>query len=278
MHKKFLQPGIDRLQEIVATLRNPGGCPWDAKQTPESLKSHIIEETYEVLEAIDLGNAKAICEELGDLLLQVVFQARIFEERGLFSLEDVANGIADKLERRHPHVFNKSRNPADIDLHKQWERIKREEKSQQGQPTSTLGNTPTHLPALLKAKKIAQNASRAGFDWPDLNFALAKVHEELAECEEAFLESDHHKKEDELGDLLFAVVNVGRLLDIDAENALGKTINRFIRRFTLVEKALNNQGRNIDSASFNELLRLWNDAKQQDACSFQGSQNTPPQR
>lgn len=264
MHQKILQPGMNRLQQIVAILRSPGGCPWDAQQTPESLKPYIIEETYEVLEAIDLGHEKAICEELGDLLLQVVLQARIFEERGLFSLEDIANGIADKLERRHPHVFNKSHHPTTCDLHKQWEHIKREEKAQQGRQASTLGNLPPHLPSLLKAKKVMQKASRAGFEWPDISFALAKVHEELAECEDAFRESDHHRKEDELGDLLFAVVNVGRLLDIDAENALGKTIKRFTRRFTLVEQALSSQGRNIGSATFNELLSLWNDAKQQD--------------
>lgn len=275
MHKKNLQPGMERLQEIVAILRSPGGCPWDTKQTPESLKSYIIEETYEVLEAIDGGDAKAICEELGDLLLQIVLQARIFEERGLFRLEDIANGIADKLERRHPQVFNKSHIPTDHDLQKQWDSIKKEEKSRQGQPTHTLGDLPPHLPALLKAKKILQKASRAGFDWPDPGFALAKVHEELMECEEAFLEQDDQKKEDELGDLLFAVVNVGRLLDIDAENALGKTIQRFTRRFTLVEQELSNQGRTIDSASFDELLNLWNDAKQQDACTFQDRPNRP---
>lgn len=273
MHKQNLHPGMDRLQKIVATLRGPGGCPWDAKQTPESLKPYIIEETYEVLEAIDLGIAKAICEELGDLLLQVVLQARIFEERGLFTLEDVANGIAGKLERRHPHVFKKTATPTDCDMHKQWETIKQEEKSQQGLATSTLGQPPAHLPALLKAKNILQKASRAGFEWPDPSFALAKVHEELMECEEAFLESNHQKKEDELGDLLFAVVNLGRLLDIDAENALGKTIKRFTRRFTLVEQTLTNQGRNIDSASFDELLSLWDDAKQQDTCTFSGEQN-----
>ncbi len=276
MQKKNSQPGMDRLAKIVATLRSPGGCPWDAEQTPESLKSYIIEEAYEVLEAIDLGHTNAICEELGDLLLQVVLQARIFEERGLFNLDDVANGIADKLERRHPHVFNKSHITTNDDLQRQWDDIKREEKSQQGQPTTTLGNLPRHLPALLKAKKIMQKASRAGFDWPDITFALAKVHEELMECEEAFLESDYQRKEDELGDLLFAAVNVGRLLDIDAENALEKTIKRFTRRFTLVEESLKNRGRNIDSASFDELLSLWNEAKQQDACTFQDSQNTSP--
>lgn len=251
-----------RLIETVATLRSPGGCPWDAKQTPESLKPYIIEEAYEVTEAIDLGDTHGIREELGDLLLQVVLQSRIFEERKLFNLKDVAIGIAEKLERRHPHVFGPPQRDKTQDIERQWEHIKQLEKKQQGQTPTTLGTLPTHLPALMKARKITERASRAGFDWPSIEGAIAKVHEELSECEEAIQGTGHHKIEDELGDLLFSVVNLGRFLNIDAEEALGKTIKRFTKRFTHVEESLKDQNRSMDGASLEELLTLWQQAKQ----------------
>jgi MazG family protein len=261
MPQPTFSTAVDRLIRIVETLRSPGGCPWDADQTPESLKPYIIEEAYEVIEAIDLGNAEAIREELGDLLLQVILQARIFQERDLFNIEDVANGIANKLERRHPHVFGASKATKISDIQRQWEDIKKREKQQQGTTPSTLGTLPTHLPALMKAKKLTERASRAGFDWPDVDGAMAKVHEELSECEEAFRGKNSQRMEDELGDLLFAVVNLGRFLDIDAENALGRTIQRFIGRFEHVEKSLKNRSRDMGDTPLEELLDLWDQAK-----------------
>lgn len=264
MQQQQLHAAIERLVRVVARLRAPGGCPWDAEQTPESLKPYIIEEAYEVLEAIDLGHPPAIREELGDLLLQVILQARIFEERGFFNLEDVARTIADKLERRHPHVFGNAKRTAPQDLHRQWEHIKRQEKATDGKPPSTLGKLPPHLPALMKARKLTERASRAGFDWPDIDGAMAKVHEELAECEEAFRGTDPQHMEDELGDLLFAVTNLGRFLNIDAENALAKTIGRFTHRFTYVENALKKSDRSFDGTSLDELLTLWEEAKRRE--------------
>lgn len=251
-----------RLIETVSALRSPGGCPWDAKQTPESLKPYIIEEAYEVIDAIDQGDTHSIREELGDLLLQVVLQSRIFEERNLFSLKDVAIGIAEKLERRHPHVFGPTQQDKAQDIERQWERIKQQEKEQQGQTPTTLGTLPVHLPALMKARKITERASRAGFDWPGIEGVIEKVHEELSECKEAIQGTDRRKMEDELGDLLFSVVNLGRFLDIDAEEALGRTIKRFTKRFTYVEESLKNQKRSMEATSFEELLTLWQQAKQ----------------
>lgn len=261
MSQPTVRIAIDRLIQIVAQLRSPGGCPWDAEQTPETLKPYIIEEAYEVIEAIDLGQADAIREELGDLLLQVILQARIFQERNLFDIEDVAQTIADKLERRHPHVFGSSQHTRIPDIQRQWESIKQKEKRQQGKPASTLGTLPLHLPALMKAQKVTERASRAGFDWPDIDGAMAKVHEELSECEEAFLGTDARRMEDELGDLLFAVVNLGRFLNINAENALSKTIQRFTRRFNHVETSLKTQNRELTKTPVEDLLTLWEEAK-----------------
>lgn len=255
---------IERLVRIVGQLRRPGGCPWDAAQTPESLKPYIIEEAYEVIEAIDSGHPAAIKEELGDLLLQVVLQARIFEEKNLFTLEDVGHVIADKLIRRHPHVFGDAQHSDIPAVQRQWEDIKRREKEKQGEAASSLGTLPLHLPALLKAKKLTERASRAGFDWPDIDGAMAKVHEEIAECEEAFRGTDRTKMEDELGDLLFAVVNLGRFLNIDAENALGKTIQRFIGRFRHIERTLGNRNRSMETTPLEELMALWEEAKQKE--------------
>jgi MazG family protein len=257
-------PSLGRLANIVAQLRAPQGCPWDAAQTPESLRPCIIEEAYELIEAIDQGDHLAICEELGDLLLQVVLLARIFEERHLFSLEDVARGIADKLERRHPHVFGDCQAHDIASTQRQWDEIKRLEKRDRGEPASALGTFPPHLPALMKARKLTERASRAGFDWPDMEGVMAKVHEELAECEEAFRGGDGQKMEEELGDLLFAAANLGRFLDIDAENALGNTIKRFTRRFHHVEHCLRKNRRPLTSASLKELQSLWEDAKQRE--------------
>lgn len=252
---------MTRLITIIARLREPGGCPWDAEQTPESLKPYIIEEAYEVVEAIDLGRTAAIKEELGDLLLQIVLQARIFEERGQFDLEDVCQSIADKLERRHPHVFGTAPRGSIAEVHRQWEKIKQQEKAERGAPATSLGTLPPGLPALIKARKLTERASRAGFDWPDIDGAMAKVHEELAEFEEAFRRNELEPMEDELGDLLFAVANLARFINIDAENALAKTIRRFTDRFNFVEKALQNKQRQCNDASLEELLSLWDEAK-----------------
>lgn len=252
---------LQRLLSIMARLRGPNGCPWDAEQTPETLKPFLLEECYETMEAIEKGQPAEICEELGDLLLQIVFQARIYEERSDFSMVDVITGIADKLERRHPHVFGDSECSTPADVSAQWEKIKQQEKETQHKATTTLGSIPKNLPALMHAKKLTERASRAGFDWPEIDGALAKVREEMSELEEALKGDNQNAIENELGDLLFASANLGRYLNIDAEEALRKTVRRFIFRFGHVESTLEKGGRSLQEASLTEMEDLWQEAK-----------------
>jgi MazG family protein len=254
-------PAFLRLLDIMAKLRSDKGCPWDADQTPQSLKPYLLEETYEVLEAIDKNEPAAICEELGDLLLQVVFQARIFEERRDFSIQDVIDSITEKLIRRHPHVFAEETCLTPEEVSSQWDRIKTREKSSKGQPQSILGHVPPALPALLRASKLAQKASRVGFDWPEVDGAFAKVHEELREFEEALQSKNQQAMEDELGDMLFAAANLARFLNIDPEGALRKTIARFIRRFNYIEQSLRDSDRHFHDTSLDEMSELWQEAK-----------------
>lgn len=252
---------LQRLLTIMARLRAPDGCPWDARQTPESLKPYLLEECYETLEAIDSGQPPKVCEELGDLLLQIVFQSRIYEERGEFSMVEVINGIAEKLERRHPHVFSDSECQTPEAVSEQWEAIKKQEKADQQQPETALGSVPPALPALMHARKLTERASRVGFDWPELDGALAKLREEMAELEQALKQDDQQAMEDELGDLLFAAANLGRYLNIDAEDALRKTVGRFIFRFSHIESSLQRSGRSLQEASLAEMENLWQEAK-----------------
>ncbi len=254
-------PAFLRLLDIMAILRSDKGCPWDAEQTPQSLKPYLLEETYEVLEAIDKNDPVAICEELGDLLLQIVFQARIFEERLDFSIQDVIDGISEKLIRRHPHVFAEETCITPEEVSSQWDRIKTREKSGKGQLQSLLGQVPPALPALLRASKLTEKASRAGFDWPEVDGAFAKVYEELREFEEALQSQNQQAMEDELGDMLFAAANLGRFLNIDPEGALRKTIARFISRFSHIEQSLRDSGRHFQDTSLDEMSELWQEAK-----------------
>ncbi len=250
---------FEQLVNIMRKLRGPGGCPWDAEQTHESLTRYLLEETYEVIEAIDAKTPELLQEELGDLLLQPVFHAAIAEEAGQFSMSDVIRTLCEKLVRRHPHVFG------DLDIRdstaqvENWERIKKEEKGPERK--SALAGVPPHLPALLKAHKITEKASRVGFDWNNSDQVFAKVMEELHEFEEAWAEGNQENMEDELGDLLFAIVNLGRFLSLNPEEALRKTISRFQRRFAFVEEALNKQERVVKDASLEEMDLLWEQAK-----------------
>lgn len=250
-----------RLLEIMAVLRSPQGCPWDAEQTPQSLKPYLLEEAYELLEAIDSGDPAHIRDELGDLLLQIVFHTRLFEEQGAFDMADVAGAIADKLVRRHPHVFAGRESGDRHALNAQWDRIKAEEKIGRGETSTVLGGIPRHLPALLRARKLTEKASRVGFDWPEVDGVFAKVHEELREFEEAMQQRDQSAMADELGDLLFAIVNLGRFLDIDAEEALRQTMNRFVARFEHIEQTLARQGKTFQKTPLEEMDALWEEAK-----------------
>jgi tetrapyrrole methylase family protein/MazG family protein len=251
--------GFDRLMEIMRRLRAPGGCPWDAEQTHESLKRYLLEECYEVIEAIDTNDPALLKEELGDLMLQPVFHAAIAEETGGFTMDEVLDTICDKLVRRHPHVFGDQVVKSASEQVANWERIKKKEKGDERK--SALSGVPPHLPALLKAQKITEKAARVGFDWERVDQVFAKVLEELKEFEETMEARDQERMEAELGDLLFAIVNLGRFLALDPEEALRKTIDRFSRRFGHVEESLLAAGRHLQEASLEEMDRLWEEAK-----------------
>jgi tetrapyrrole methylase family protein/MazG family protein len=251
--------GFDTLMILMRRLRAPGGCPWDAEQTHESLKRYLLEETYEVLEAIDSKSTKMLKEELGDLLLQAVFHTVIAEEKGEFTMDDVLHVLCDKLIRRHPHVFTDLKIDTIDDLVANWERIKKAEKGEERR--STLSGVPPQLPALLRAQKISEKASRVGFDWDHVDPVFAKVLEELKELEETLFTGDQERMEAELGDLLFSIVNLGRFLSINPEDALRKTISRFISRFNYVEDSLHAQGKTLPDASLEQMDHLWDEAK-----------------
>lgn len=250
---------FERLVGVMGRLRGENGCPWDREQTLESLRSFLLEETYEVLDAIEEADPEAHQEELGDLLLQVVFQAEIRRQEGAFDAADVAHAISDKLVRRHPHVFANEAPDEDRDAAwRRWEEIKAKEKG----PRSTLAGVPRSMPALLRAQRVQEKASRVGFDWPEVSGALDKVREEFAELQEAMATQDRRSVHHELGDLLFSLVNVARFVDLDAEDALRSTVDRFSRRFEHVETRVRASGLRLQDQSLEELDRLWQEAKE----------------
>jgi len=253
-----------RLLAIMARLRDPeGGCPWDLKQDFASLVPYTLEEAYEVADAVEREDFADLREELGDLLLQVAFHARLAEERSLFRFEDVAAAICDKLVRRHPHVFAGHEFDTDEARLHFWENSKIEEQRERSGVTaeSALSGVAASLPALMRAQKLQKRAARHGFDWPDSEPVFAKVEEELAETREAFQSGDRPHIEEEVGDLLFAAVNLARHLDVDAETALRASNAKFARRFGHVEQSLKRQARAMDEMSAEELDRLWEEAK-----------------
>lgn len=260
---------MQRLVEIMARLRDPEhGCPWDLEQDFRSVMPYTLEEAYEVAQAIEDGDMQALRDELGDLLFQVVFHARMAEERGAFAFEDVAGTIAQKIVRRHPHVFGDARE-ADADTQtRSWEQIKAEERAaarRDGQPASELDGVPAALPALSRAVKLQRRAARVGFDWPDWRGVFAKVREELEELQdEVDAESDPALIEEELGDLLFAVANLARHLRLDPEVALRGANRKFERRFQGLEADLAARGQRFDSVSRDTLERAYERAKVRD--------------
>lgn len=250
---------FDNLLDIMRKLRAPGGCPWDAEQTHESLTRYLLEETYEVIEAIDEKSPQHLKEELGDLLLQPVFHTAIAEEAGTFTMNDVISTLCDKLIRRHPHVFGDLEIKDSEAQIENWEKIKKLEKG--NERPSALSGVPEHLPALMKAHKISEKASRVGFDWEHADQVFAKVMEELHEFEEAWAGGNPERMEDELGDLLFAIANLGRFLTLNPEEALRKTISRFQKRFRFVEESLLKEGKLMQQASLEEMDVWWEQAK-----------------
>jgi tetrapyrrole methylase family protein/MazG family protein len=270
-----MSKSFDDLVQLMARLRAPDGCPWDRKQTHESLKPYLVEEAYEVLEAIDHTDIRRLREELGDVLLQVIFHAQIGTEQEKFSIEDVIHALAEKLVRRHPHVFGtadqkrESLNADDVKV--RWEQIKRNEREEKGQDSSALEGVPKTLPALLRAYQVQARAARVGFDWSDLTPVLGKLEEELQEFRDAMAASTaatpstsnqaKEHVESELGDILFTIVNIARFLKINPEEALRKTINRFIDRFQYIEAQAALAGRSLQDMTLEEMYVLWEHAK-----------------
>jgi len=248
------------LVRVMERLRAENGCPWDRKQTHESLKPYLIEETYEVISAIDSGNDDELKEELGDLLLQIVFHAQIAKEDGRFDIDDVAKTIVEKLIRRHPHVFGDLKVSGSDEVLQNWEKIKKEEGKE-----SIFDGVPEGLPSLLKARRVQEKAKRVGFDWNNIEGTLDKVKEEFDELSEAIKFGKKEKISEEFGDLLFSLVNVSRFLDIDAEDSLRQTIEKFMKRFKSVEKIIKSKGgKDLKNYTINELDEIWEDVKRRE--------------
>jgi len=258
-------PNTQQLLSLMQRLRDPeGGCPWDLKQDFASLIPYLIEETYEVIDAIERSDLDDLRLELGDLLLQVVFHAQIANEMGQFGFEDIAAGISDKLIRRHPHVFADAVFASDEERQLAWERIKREERNEKVERdefVSVLSGVPLALPALMACEKTLKQAANHGFDWPDVGPVFDKVHEEIEEIKEACAESDQAHIEEEVGDLLLVVVNLARHLNVNPELALKAATRKFSRRFEYIEKEVAQSGRELLDCELQELDRFWHEAK-----------------
>ncbi|MCL6610448.1 MAG: nucleoside triphosphate pyrophosphohydrolase [Peptococcaceae bacterium] len=251
---------LDPLVGVMARLRGREGCPWDKEQNHLTLRKYLLEEAYEVIEALDGQDMYNICEELGDLLLQIVFHAQIASEHGQFDINDVVRAITEKMIRRHPHVFGDARVESSADVIVNWAAIKEKEKPGQG-GKGIFEGIPGSFPALMKAQKVQSRAAGVGFDWPDYKGALDKVYEELNEIQEAVKNGGSAQRENEIGDALFAVVNLARLLKIDAEVALSKTVNRFRRRFRYIEEKAALAGRELAECSLEQMDAWWEEIK-----------------
>jgi MazG family protein len=256
---------FERLVALMARLRAPGGCPWDRAQTFDTIKPYTLEETYEVLDAIDRRDWSGLAEELGDFLLQAIFYAEMAKEEGRFGIDDSLDAICEKLVRRHPHIFGDAVAKTPDDVKVRWDQIKSEEKKRRGDaPKPLLASVPRNMPALVEAQQIAAKAAGAGFDWDDIEQVIAKLHEELDELRRAREASDPAEIEDELGDMLFVIVNIARFLKVDPEQALRGTNAKFRRRFGYVEEQLAGRGRKLTDSHIDEMEELWQEAKRSD--------------
>ena len=256
-------PGVlfEQLLDVMMRLRAPHGCPWDREQTRTSLKPYLIEEAYEVLEAIESGRSAPLREELGDLLFQVVFHARLAEEAAEFTMADLLEQLIGKMVRRHPHVFGDASVGTATEALAQWEAIKQREADDRGQRRSILDGVPRAMPALLRAQRVQSKASRVKFDWPDARAAWSKVEEEMRETGEAIASGDALRIGEELGDALFSLVNVARLAKLDAEDVLNGAIEKFRRRFTVMEGELVARGTSVSAVTPDQLEQAWEAAK-----------------
>ncbi len=248
------------LADIMQKLRAEDGCPWDREQTHGSLAPYLIEEAYETAEAIESGDLEELCVELGDVLMQVVFHAEIGKEKGTFYLEDVIEAISRKMIRRHPHVFEDAQVSGSEEVLVKWEEIKANEKHQ-GEKKSRLDGVPQHFPALMKAHKLQSKAAKVGFDWDSIEGAVSKVEEELKEVVEVMSSKGHERKRDEIGDLLFAVVNLARFMEVEPETALLKTSRKFKKRFRYIENTAEEKGLSLDKMTLEEMDALWDQSK-----------------
>lgn len=252
---------FSRLVEIMRRLRAPDGCPWDREQTHESLRPYLIEETYEVLDSIDRRHYDELKKELGDLILHIVFHAQLAKEEKLFEIGDVLREINAKLIRRHPHVFGAGKLTSAEQVHKQWERLKLEEKEEKQEKPRLLDGVPKHQPALNRAFRVQEKAAGVGFDWPDVEPVWGKVREEIDELQAEVKKQERARMEREFGDLLFSMVNLGRKLGINPEDALRSSVESFSRRFRYIEERLEEQGRGLSESDLIEMDELWNRAK-----------------
>ena len=276
-------PHFRKLVELMDTLRGPGGCPWDQEQTPETLKAMLIEESYEVLEALDWSSPAALCDELGDLLLQIVFHSRIAKERGEFDIDDVCRSIHQKMVRRHPHVFGQARFDSSDELLREWERIKAGEKEDRGpdeERKSLFDSLPDRLPAVYATYQLSARAARVGFDWPSLEALGGKVAEEFQELADAVRARDETGIREEVGDFLFTAINVARFLQVDPETSLSRANRKFSRRYRSMEEHFARQGRPLAEVEPEEMERQWQARKRESGpagdASGSGPERTKP--
>ncbi len=260
-----MSKAFDELVNVMARLRAPGGCPWDREQTYASLAQYLLEESYETFDAIqeasETGNTENLREELGDVLLQVVFHSTIAEEKKDFSVDEVVKGVTNKLVLRHPHVFADKKLETADDVLQNWDELKKAERAASGKKEndsdSILNDVPIHFPALLEGQKLSKKAAKVGFDWENREQILGKLDEELSELNEAIEEDDPEKISEELGDILFVILNLARKLDVDAESSLKKTNRKFRKRFKFIESELRENSKTLETAELKEMDRLW---------------------
>ena len=254
---------FQKLQDIIAALRSPDGCPWDRKQTAQSFKSYLIEETHELLEAIDSEDPQLIREELGDMYFQLTFLGRLYEEEGHFTIADALQTISEKMIHRHPHVFSDLEVESEEEQRRLWNELKSNEKSEKKRASDLISNVPKSLPALRRAQRVSERAAHNGFEWKDIDSVFVKLFEEIDEFREAVSNKDTKAMHEELGDLLFVLVNLGRITGTNTEEALIAATEKFIGRFSTVEKKLLKEKRQIRETDPEELIRLWNESKNQ---------------
>ncbi len=265
MDKKLKKDRFQELVDIMAALRGPEGCPWDKEQTRDSLKPFLVEETYEVLEAIDEDSPRKIKEELGDLLFQIIFHSRVAEEKGEFNIDDVLDAISEKMIRRHPHVFGEKTEKTSAQVLADWEQLKKAEKGN-AERKSILEGVPKEMPALTRAHRLQERAARVGFEWDRIDDVFAKLDEELGEFRDTLSTKDPSRMEDELGDVFFVLVNISRYIGVNPEDALRKTISKFISRFQYIEESAKTTGRELSEMTLEEMDNLWDEAKERGRC------------